>query len=166
MKKAHLIKSALTMLALVAVPALTAFGVISESTTSEISMQQVTPAERDAVKQLLLAFQTATEKAAGDYATIGDLRASVSEVSQIDVFGCPMPVRESFTQLSNTYARHFLLLDEVFKAAGLDDSTLLRDTQEACKDPRILESAAKMQEAIIVFVNSLVPYLSGGTPAY
>lgn len=129
--------------------------------TGSEKFQAQTPGEREAVKQLLMDLQAATEKATDPFATIGDLRRSVTEISQINTFGCPTAVRESFMALTQTYSEYFAFLEKIFNEFGFDDSTLLQDAQKACDDPAIREEGLKMQNVLIAFVNSLIPYLSG-----
>lgn len=150
MKKINVIKAALTAIVLAIVPAMGEVAPVSAPVS--VIGQQATPAEQEAVKQLFMDLQRVTSRTT-EYSTIGDLRASVAEMAQIQTYGCPSAIRDAFTKLVEVYTQHFALLDKAFKKAGYSDSTPLKDAQTAAEnDPQIQESSAKTQQALIEFM--------------
>lgn len=151
------LKTTLSLAALFAAP------MVVNATPCEVSasiqMQEVSPADREAVLQLLKDFQSACIQP-NETPTLAKTRESFQKIAGLNTTLCPYNVQTAFSALANAAVAHLSVLEKVVSAAGLsenDDLSVLENdpTAKAALD----ESAKAVQSGIIQFVMACAPYL-------
>lgn len=126
---------------------------------ASIQMQEVSPADREAVLQLLKDFQDACIQP-NETPTLAKTRESFHKIAGLNTTLCPYNVQTAFSTLANAAIAHLSVLEKVVKAAGLsenDDLSVLENDPNA--KAALDQSAQAVQAGIIQFVMACAPYL-------